>query len=168
MPGRWWRSSGPSSSHPSAAHPAGSGRGSEMRGPPRSTRRRFLGDAARGAILAGAAPAVLRAGTPPGETIQAAIIGTGGRSRVFFDPGKGASIAAVCDVDSRRLGEAAAELEKVSGRMPAKHADFRRILDDRSIDAVFVATPHHWHGPIAVRALVAGKDVYVEKPASRS
>ena len=132
----------------------------------RTTRRRFLGHAARGAILAGAAPAVLRAGTPPGETIQIAIIGTGGRSRAFFDPGKGASIAAVCDVDSRRLGEAAAELEKASGRMPAKHADFRRILDDRSIDAVFVTTPHHWHGPIAVRALIAGKDAYVEKPAS--
>ena len=45
-------------------------------------------------------------------------------------------------------------------------SDFRRVLDDKNVHAVVIATPHHWHCPIALRALAAGKDVYVEKPAS--
>src|SRR5262249_44766572 len=64
------------------------------------------------------------------------------------------------------LADAAAAVEKAQGKAPAVVDDFRRVLDDQAIDAVFVATPHHWHAPIALRALQAGKHVYVEKPAS--
>ncbi|MBI4606227.1 MAG: Gfo/Idh/MocA family oxidoreductase [Planctomycetes bacterium] len=143
---------------------------------PPTTRRRFLSRAAKAALLCaapavrltGAAPPVSLARAAPSETIRAAVIGARGRGRVFFDLAgrKDAVLAALCDVDRRVLGEAAESVQKSTGSRPATHADFRRLLDDRSIDLVFVATPHHWHCPIAVRAIQAGKDVYVEKPAS--
>jgi len=69
-------------------------------------------------------------------------------------------------VDSRRLEEGSKIVESATGEKPNRWVDFRRVLDDKSVDAVVIATPHHWHCPIAVPALQAGKDVYVEKPAS--
>jgi len=134
---------------------------------PLTTRRRFLSRASKAALLC-AAPAVGWAGAPPSEVVRAAVIGVRGRGRSFFDLGgrKDALLAALCDVDKRTLGEAAESVEKSTGARPAVHSDFRRLFEDKSIDAVFVATPHHWHSPIAVRAIEAGKDVYVEKPAS--
>jgi predicted dehydrogenase len=64
------------------------------------------------------------------------------------------------------LGRAEQTVKESNLKSPALVGDFRRLLDDKAVDAVIIATPHHWHGPIAVRALQAGKDVYVEKPAS--
>src|SRR6185437_5905787 len=54
------------------------------------------------------------------------------------------------------------------GKTPRTEKDFRRLLDDRSIDAVTIATPDHWHGLMTVMGCQAGKDVYVEKPASHN
>ena len=79
---------------------------------------------------------------------------------------KHAAFAAVCDVNSQNLGRGARAAGERQNKSVKTFGDFRRVLDDRSIDAVVVATPHHWHVPIAVRALEAGKHVYVEKPAS--
>ena len=73
---------------------------------------------------------------------------------------------AVCDVDQEFRQRAAATVKHATGRKPRVVGDFRHLLDDPSIDAIVIATPHHWHAPIAVRALQAGKDLYVEKPAS--
>ncbi len=70
-------------------------------------------------------------------------------------------IAAICDVYAPNLAKAA-EVAPTA----AKHADFRRILDDKSIDAVVIGTPDHWHALMTVLACQAGKDVYVEKPTS--
>jgi predicted dehydrogenase len=103
------------------------------------------------------------------DTMAVAIIGAGGRCRSFFDPlfrRSDVTVAAVCDPDENRMGQTAEQIEKATGQKPAKLSDFRRVLDDRSIDVVFIATPHHWHSPIAIPAVMAGKDVYVEKPAS--
>ena len=61
-----------------------------------------------------------------------------------------------------------AGIEKAQGKAPKTVQDFRRILDDRSVDAVVIATPDHWHAPATIWACQAGKDVYVEKPASHS
>src|SRR5262249_54128781 len=69
-----------------------------------------------------------------------------------------------CDVDRDRLAEGAALVEKGSGKAPKTVTDLRQILDDRHVDAVFIATPDHWHAPAAILALDAGKHVYVEKP----
>ena len=141
-------------------------------------RRRFLAGAGRvsaGAVLAAAAfghqrsPAADASGASPNDTITCGVIGVGGRGRYLMSLAarqKDVAIAAVCDPSRQNAARAAAEVEKTSGSKPEQVGDFRRLLDDASIDAVFVATPHHWHAPIAVRALEAGKHVYVEKPAS--
>jgi predicted dehydrogenase len=73
-------------------------------------------------------------------------------------------IATVCDVDQQRLEAAAKIIQEGSGKAPKAVGDLRLILDDAAIDAVFIATPDHWHAPAAILALDAGKHVYVEKP----
>ena len=106
---------------------------------------------------------------PANESILIAMIGVGGRGHALMNWAanhRSAVIATVCDVNERNLARAADSVESSQGRRPVRVDDFRRVLQDGAIDAVFVATPHHWHCPIAVRALEAGKHVYVEKPAS--
>jgi predicted dehydrogenase len=71
-------------------------------------------------------------------------------------------------VDSRALAQAARPFEDVGRRPPKAVKDYRRILDDKGVDALFVATPDHWHALPTIHACQAGKDVYVEKPASHN
>ena len=79
-------------------------------------------------------------------------------------PNADCEIVAMCDVYKRNLDQAAAKLEtKVE-----TYSDYRRVLERKDIDAVFIATPDHWHGPLTIQACEAGKDVYVEKPVSNS
>lgn len=73
-------------------------------------------------------------------------------------------LAYVCDVDQNRLAEGLSLVEKGAGKAPKGVGDLRQILDDPKIDAVWIATPDHWHTPAAILALNAGKHVYVEKP----
>jgi len=80
----------------------------------------------------------------------------------------GVEVAAVCDVDQTVLEAGAAEVEKARGRRPAAFVDFRRILENRSIDAIVLGTPDHWHAIPTILACQAGKHVYVEKPASHN
>ena len=77
-----------------------------------------------------------------------------------------ARVVAQCDVDDLVLDYGKQAVNSIAGNMPKLERDFRKVLNDPSIDVVTIATPNHWHCPIAVRALQAGKDVYVEKPAS--
>ncbi|MCH8923311.1 MAG: Gfo/Idh/MocA family oxidoreductase, partial [Planctomycetes bacterium] len=69
-----------------------------------------------------------------------------------------------CDVDKNRLARAAGLVASASGKKPQATGDLRRVLDEKRIDAVYIATPDHWHAPAAILALDAGKHVYVEKP----
>jgi predicted dehydrogenase len=71
---------------------------------------------------------------------------------------------AVCDVDRTQLGEARDEVLKANGDSCAAYGDYRRVLDDKNVDAVVVTTPDHWHALIAINACQAGKHVYCEKP----
>ncbi|MFZ4983819.1 MAG: Gfo/Idh/MocA family protein [Blastocatellia bacterium] len=80
----------------------------------------------------------------------------------------GVEIRYVVDVDSRSLGPAAAFTEKKTGRLPKTETDFRRVLDDKDVNALLIATPDHWHAPMAILAAKAGKDVYLEKPCSHN
>src|SRR5262245_44069857 len=73
-------------------------------------------------------------------------------------------VAYVCDVDQSRLAAAAKTAEELSKKAPKAAKDLRQVLDDKAVDAVFIATPDHWHAPAAILALDAGKHVYVEKP----
>lgn len=131
------------------------------------TRRRFLSDTAIAAGgLAGLqiVPSAVfgSANRPaPSDQILTGHIGIGGRGSNFLRPG--VSIA-LCDVDENRLAEAA----KRVGGTPKLYRDYRDLLDDRDVDAVFIATPDHWHALQTIHACEAGKDVYVEKPASKT
>ena len=80
----------------------------------------------------------------------------------------GVEIKYVIDVDKRSLGPAAEFTEKKTGKAPKTETDFRRVLEDKDVDALLVATPDHWHAPMAILAAKAGKHVYVEKPCSHN
>ncbi|MBX5493722.1 MAG: Gfo/Idh/MocA family oxidoreductase [Bryobacteraceae bacterium] len=154
----------------------------------KGTRRSFFkqaGAAASGVFLFDIVPARalgLQGQPPPSDIINFGHIGIGGRGKLFLRPeanlgkqipapsnlgGDGTRIMrparsiALCDVDSSRLDEAAS---RVGGR-PRLYKDFRRLLEDKDVDAVYIATPDHWHALQTIMACQAGKDVYVEKPA---
>ena len=133
---------------------------------PTSTRRCFLKDASLGlAATTLRAPAPSRA-AGAAERVRLAVIGCGNQGKSHFRSLatlKDVEIVHVCDVDQGRLGTG---VEMSAGAKPV--TDFRRILDDHSIDGVTIATPDHWHAPIAIMALEAGKHVYVEKPCSHN
>lgn len=136
----------------------------------RISRRTLLARASGAAVLGAAATTrTARVSASPNERVIVAVIGVRGMGHSHvqsFASLPGSAVATVCDVDENILARAAKTVRDVSSTEPKQVADFRRVLDDKSIDAVVVATPHHWHAPIAVRALLAGKDVYVEKPGS--
>jgi predicted dehydrogenase len=79
-----------------------------------------------------------------------------------------ARISHVCDVDSNILAKFAAETQKEMGEAPTTDKDFRKILELKDVDAITIATPDHWHTPMAILGLKAGKHVYVEKPCSHN
>ncbi|MBV8828755.1 MAG: Gfo/Idh/MocA family oxidoreductase, partial [Acidobacteriaceae bacterium] len=81
---------------------------------------------------------------------------------------KCARITHVCDVDSNTLQKFAGAVQKSFGDMPGTDKDFRNILAAKDVDAITIATPDHWHSPMAIAALQAGKHVYVEKPCSHN
>ena len=101
------------------------------------------------------------------DRIRIGVIGTGGRARGLMNHLKrlpGNELVAICDVYEPRLLQAA----EIAGSTVTKVADYRRMLDDRGIDAVVIGTPDHWHKTITLDAVAAGKDVYVEKPVSHT
>src|SRR6056297_2608688 len=71
---------------------------------------------------------------------------------------------AVCDADSYRLGLAGDIVKEWTGSAPQAVADYRAVIDDPNVDIVHISTPDHWHAKIAIEAMLAGKDVYCEKP----
>jgi predicted dehydrogenase len=128
------------------------------------SRRVFLGS------LAAAVPAtgVLGRTNSAADRVRVAVIGVNGRGSELagaFARADGAEVVAVCDCDDRVVGKGVAAVEKAGAKAPRAEHDFRRVLEDPGVDAVVVATPDHWHGPMTVFACRAGKDVYVEKPA---
>jgi predicted dehydrogenase len=103
----------------------------------------------------------------PARQVVVGLIGAGGMGTGhlrLLAARKDVEVAYVCDVDARRLADGAAVVASGSGKPPKAVTDLRRILDDRDVEAVWIATPDHWHAPAAILALDAGKHVYVEKP----
>ncbi|HVC99244.1 MAG TPA: Gfo/Idh/MocA family oxidoreductase [Pirellulales bacterium] len=108
--------------------------------------------------------------TSANERPVVAVIGTGGMGMAHvrqLAANRGVRLAYVCDVDERRSHDAAKTAE-AAGAAPAVEKDLRRVLDDKSVDAVWIATPDHWHAPATILACQAGKHVYVEKPCSHN
>jgi predicted dehydrogenase len=135
---------------------------------PLPERRTFLQAAAVGAATLALKPPTSLADS---RRVVVGVIGPGGMgsnhiSGLVRRPD--VEIAYVCDVDKNRLAGAARAVEQGSKRAPNAVTDMRRLLDDKDIDAVFIATPDHWHSPAAILALDAGKHVYVEKPMSHN
>jgi predicted dehydrogenase len=98
-----------------------------------------------------------------GETLNIACIGTGGRCRGLMHSLakiKNARIAGVCDV----WDDALAEGKKLADAKAFSTKHYKEVLDRKDIDAVLIGTPDHWHVPLTIEAVAAGKDVYVEKP----
>ncbi len=107
----------------------------------------------------------------PAEKVIVAVVGTNGPRRVpgvdLADAGRGGLVTSVmstsCDRNARLPGST-----ELSGKKPKGFKDVRKLLEEKDLDAVFIATPDHWHAPAALLAAKAGKHVYVEKPCSHN
>ena len=120
-------------------------------------------------VVASAA-AVGRAGASPNEKVHVAVMGSG-RGRTLarhFATMRESELVAVCDVDQSEGNQLCDRIEKLTGKRPPLVVDFRRLLEDKDVDALAIATPDHWHAPATIMACQAGKDVYVEKPCSHN
>jgi len=131
-----------------------------------SSRRRFL----RGALIAGAGftiiPRHVLGGNgfiAPSDQLTKAIIGVGGMGRGHI-PYEGTRVVAICDVDTKHLELAQSQIDYDV----KKFRDFREVCQLPEVDIVHIATPPHWHGIMAVEAAKAGKDIWCEKPMTRT
>lgn len=105
------------------------------------------------------------------DRIVLALIGAGGMGRNnanSLQNHANVEIAAVCDPDTGHMAQAAEMVEKKSGRRPAEHRDFRRVLEMKDVDGVIIGTPDHWHALPMILACEAGKDIHLEKPVSHN
>ena len=103
--------------------------------------------------------------------INVASFGTNGRGIALteaFARHTDARVIGIGDVDTRAIEKGQKAVTDQGGKTPRGDQDFRRFLDDKDVDAVVIATPDHWHAPMAIMALQAGKQVYVEKPCSHN
>lgn len=137
-------------------------------------RRKFIGNSMMASAgVAFGAPAYIKGfmQNKPSDAINIAIVGMNARGGAHisnFSKIKNTNIVAICDADSNLLPGSASQIEKLTGRKPKTVIDYRQLLEDKSIDAVSIATPGYWHALHTIWACQAGKDVYVEKPASWS
>ncbi|MCX7721563.1 MAG: Gfo/Idh/MocA family oxidoreductase [Verrucomicrobiae bacterium] len=137
-----------------------------------TTRRAFIRRAAHGTLGVGlglALPNIFlnrtkaETGEAPSELIRLGFIGVGLQGRQHLRVLAKRAVA-ICDVDRARLDAARAEHKEATGRLCNAYTDYRRLLEDKSVDAVVISTPDHWHALQVVHACEAGKDVYCEKP----
>lgn len=143
-------------------------------------RRQFLEDsmfaAAAAAVTAGSTGHLLAGDVEPqskspNERLNVAVVGSKGRGGSHigaFAGRKDTVITYICDVDTDIGNNRVNEIEKRQGVKPKFEHDIRRVLEDKSVDIVTIATPNHWHALMAIWAMQAGKDVYVEKPVSHN
>lgn len=135
------------------------------------TRRDFLkttGAGIAGAAVVSSIPASVLGAN---DKVRMAMIGVNGRGSGMskeFAKNPNVEIAYICDVDSRAMEKTVAAVGKIAGKKPQGVGDFRKALDDKNLDAVYIATPDHWHTPAAILSLKAGKHVYVEKPLGQN
>ena len=138
------------------------------------TRREFLDSLAVGAatVAVNATAKSYRQILGANDRLNFAVIGLNGRAYAHLSALKAnrsaARISHVCDVDANILLKFAASTQQEMGEAPATGKDFRSILELKDVDAITIATPDHWHAPMAIAGLQAGKHVYVEKPCSHN
>jgi predicted dehydrogenase len=118
------------------------------------------------AALGGSA---LSAAASPNDSIRIAVVGMNGRGKSHlqaFTSLPNVDLVAICDIDDQVLAKSSKFVEEKRGKAPTAYKDLRKLLEDKSIDAISIATPNHLHTLQTVWACQAGKDVYVEKPCS--
>jgi predicted dehydrogenase len=138
-------------------------------------RRNFIQKASVTAVGAGAF-SILPSGiwsspVAPGDKVNISLIGC--KNQGFWDlkchlEYNDVNCVALCDIDSQILNDRAAEIKKTFNQEPKLYSDFRKMLEQKDIDAVIIGTPDHWHCLQLVYACQAGKDVYVEKPMANT
>jgi predicted dehydrogenase len=139
---------------------------------PTISRRSFLKKSAPTLAGAGAALQTTRArAASPNEKFVVACMGIRGRGGSLlhgFAELPEVEVAVICDLDTRLFGKYVASVEQRQKKRPKAETDFRRILDNKSIDALVIGTPDHWHAIPTILACQSGKHVYVEKPAGHN
>jgi predicted dehydrogenase len=138
------------------------------------TRREFLDALAAGAAGLAVGTTAKSYGQILGsnDRLNFAVIGLNGRAHAHLASLKAnrsaARISYVCDVDGDILKKFADRTQQEMGEAPVAEKDFRKILEEKNVDAITIATPEHWHAPMAIAGLRAGKHVYLEKPSSHN
>ena len=144
-----------------------------------SSRRKFIKNVvasssvlAIGGITSGISTKSYRRIIGSNDRINIAIIGVNSRGTSMsgtFARDKDANIASICDVDERAIPKAIkSAMEANPANTPRPEKDCRKVLEDKAIDAIYIATPDHWHAPLTIMGCQAGKHVYVEKPLSHN
>jgi predicted dehydrogenase len=134
-------------------------------------RRDFLKTAGKAATLGAATLALGGRVLGANDRVRVAICGLRGRGNDHlkgFTHVPGTEIAAFCDVDDSILNMRLGDMQKLALPKPKTYVDVRKLLEDKDIDAISIATPNHWHSLMAIWACQAGKDIYVEKPCSHN
>jgi len=138
------------------------------------TRRTFVNSVAAGVATTAIASTAKSYGQIAGANskVNYAVIGVNGRAYAHLSAlhtnADRAHVAAICDVDTRPLNRFATACQKHLGYTPRLERDFRNVLAAQDVDAITIATPEHWHAPMAILGLKAKKHVYVEKPSSHN
>jgi predicted dehydrogenase len=136
-----------------------------------TNRRKFIKDAAIASAFTIIPSTVWAAKVAPSDRVNVALIGCRNmgfgnlKNHLAFDD---AQCVAMCDVDQNVLNERSAEIKKTFNQSPTLYGDYRKMLENKDIDAVIIGTPDHWHCLQMVASVEAGKDVYVEKPMANS
>lgn len=118
---------------------------------------------------AGAFAAASTVNSNPNDTVRVACVGVRGQGQSHiraYSRMPNVQIAALCDVDESVLEKRLGDAERLTGKRPAAFTDLRKLLEDKNIDAISIATPNHSHALQAIWGCQAGKDVYVEKPCA--
>jgi len=124
----------------------------------------------RSEVVAAEKAAAARTGAV-NDRLRVAVIGVNGRGMSHvsgFAAKNNCEIVTVCDCDEGVISRAMKGIERAQGAAPKYEKDLRKVMDDKSIDIVSIATPNHWHSLAAIWAIQAGKDVYCEKPVSHN
>jgi predicted dehydrogenase len=131
-------------------------------------RRNFLASSSSAALLTALPTALSQvAKGAASERIRAGVMGAGGRASSLnriFAANPNVEIAAIADVDTRKLPPTIEAVSRLQGTKPKTHQDFRHLIDDKSLDVIVIGAPDHWHAIPTILACMEGKDVYVEKP----
>lgn len=143
----------------------------------RKNRRQFLRNSAAGVTAAGLVSGQFvhsqeeKQSSSANSEKNAAIVGCGGRGGTHIGEmikAKGISISHICDIDQATGDKRASQIQEQQGKRPKFEEDLRRIIDDKSVDVITIATPNHWHALAGIWAMQNGKDIYIEKPVSHN